>query len=99
MIISNIALKRLKEISQEEGKHPRLYIQGGGCSGFSYIFDLDNKRDDDLLINDILLVDPESYQFLENATIDWVNNLTGAYFKVDIPEAKSFCGCGTSFSL
>jgi iron-sulfur cluster insertion protein len=99
MYISAEALARLNEISQKEGKLCRLYIQGGGCSGFSYVFDVDDKRDDDLLIENILLIDPESYQFLENSNILWINDLTGSYFKVAIPEAKSFCGCGTSFSL
>lgn len=99
MIITDKAKTRFKEIYETDNKLPRLYVLGGGCSGFSYVFDVSDKEDDDLLIEDVLLVDTTSFSILENATVDWVNDLTGRYFKVDIPEAKSFCGCGTSFSL
>ena len=81
----------------------RVYISGGGCSRFNYGFKLDEKNiDGDFVIekNDVQVrVDPMSYQYLEGITIDYVQDLTGARFQVSNPNAKTTCGCGSSFSI
>ena len=81
----------------------RIYIMGGGCSGFSYGFKLDEKRiDGDMSVirNGVeLLIDPMSYQYLEGISIDYVQDLMGARFQVNNPNAKTTCGCGSSFSI
>jgi len=81
----------------------RVYISGGGCSGFNYGFKLDEKNiDGDFIIekNDVQVrVDPMSYQYLEGITIDYVQDLTGARFQISNPNAKTTCGCGSSFSI
>lgn len=99
MNITDSALIKLSEIYANNNRLTRLSVMGGGCSGFSYKFELGDQNDDDILICDQLLVDPVSLSILENATIDYVSDLTGSYFSVKIPEANSYCGCGTSFSL
>lgn len=100
MIISKQAETEFKRIlTDTPGKYIRITILGGGCSGFSYEFSTDTPQDADTLINQLVLIDPESLPFLENATVNFINDLSGKFFKIDIPEAKNFCGCGTSFSI
>lgn len=99
MVISESAKIELEKIKSITNKFIRIYIEGGGCSGFSYVFDEDNQQNDDTLVEDLIIIDSNSWPFLENSRVDFVNDLTGRYFKVEIPEAKSFCGCGTSFSI
>ena len=81
----------------------RVSVEGGGCSGFQYKFDVEReKAEDDLVIarNDAtVLIDPVSVGFLAGSEIDFVDDLIGASFKINNPNAKSSCGCGTSFSL
>ena len=81
----------------------RIYIIGGGCSGFQYGFKLDNEmNEDDMLIvqNGIsIVVDALSAQYLIGAKIDYIENLQGARFMVSNPNAETTCGCGSSFSL
>jgi len=81
----------------------RVYITGGGCSGFSYGFMLDEKIiDGDAIVekNGIALhIDPMSYQYLEGITIDYIEDLQGSRFAVSNPNAKTTCGCGSSFSI
>ncbi len=81
----------------------RVSVEGGGCSGFQYKFDLERaKADDDLVLardGAIVLVDPVSQQYMAGAVIDYVDDLIGASFKVDNPIAAASCGCGTSFSV
>ena len=81
----------------------RVYISGGGCSGFNYGFKLDEKTiDGDFSIEKngvTVLVDPMSYQYLEGITIDYLEDLQGARFIVSNPNAKTTCGCGSSFSV
>lgn len=81
----------------------RVYISGGGCSGFNYGFKLDEASiDGDFIIekNDVQVrIDPMSYQYLEGITIDYVQDLTGARFQISNPNAKTTCGCGSSFSI
>lgn len=81
----------------------RLAVNGGGCSGFQYSFELDDKAaDDDLVIAEggiKVLIDPVSLEFLAGAELDYVDEMIGAAFKVNNPNAKSSCGCGTSFAI
>ena len=80
----------------------RVYIQGGGCSGFQYGFEFDEEQgDDDLAVATdgvTLLVDPLSLQYLMGASVDYVESLHGAQFTIRNPNAKSTCGCGSSFT-
>ena len=87
--------------SQEQVKYVRAFIQGGGCSGFNYGFTMENeKNDDDFEVASNLIVDAMSMQYFENATIDYVSDrLKGSQFIINNPNAKSTCGCGSSFSV
>ncbi len=81
----------------------RVAVLGGGCSGFQYAIDLEHERNNDDTVlernGNCVLVDPVSLPFLEGATIDYREELIGARFLVDNPNARSTCGCGTSFSF
>jgi len=91
----------------EEEQNPnlklRVYISGGGCSGFSYGFTFDeDQADDDTVVskgNVTLLVDPMSFQYLVGAKIDYLEDLQGARFVIENPNATTTCGCGSSFSV
>lgn len=103
--ISAAALARVRELIREEGKPAlklRVSIEGGGCSGFQYDVSFDEVRtDDDLVIRCDgveLLVDPLSMQYLEGAEVDYVEQLSGAQFVIHNPNAKTTCGCGSSFT-
>jgi iron-sulfur cluster insertion protein len=80
----------------------RMYIQGGGCSGMSYGFTLDDqKNDDDFEVpagDTPVLIDSMSMQYVENATIDYIDDLQGSRFSITNPQAQTTCGCGSSFS-
>ena len=101
MIISTPAKKRITEIIESNpGKMLRIKLQGGGCAGFSYQFELDeNTNTYDKIIDDIVVIDELSLTMIPDTTVDFIDELVGSYFKLNIPEAKSTCGCGTSFSL
>ncbi|MBI3541180.1 MAG: iron-sulfur cluster insertion protein ErpA [Deltaproteobacteria bacterium] len=84
------------------GKHLRIYVQGGGCSGFEYGFTFDEKRDDDLVFEagDVqVLLDPISLPYLKGCTVEFVEDLRGSGFSVQNPNASGSCGCGHSFSV
>ena len=100
------AAAKVKELIQDEASTSlalRVYIQGGGCSGFQYGFEFDeNRADDDLAVDTngvTLLVDPLSLQYLMGAEVDYTESLTGAQFVIRNPNAKTTCGCGSSFSM
>jgi iron-sulfur cluster insertion protein len=105
--LSKAAKNRILEVEQKkenQGKHLRITINGGGCSGFSYNFSLDNKiNDDDFFIKEdgifLLAVDEASVEFIKNCTVDYVRELGGEFFKVINPDASATCGCGSSFSV
>lgn len=103
--LSARAARRVAELVKAEQKPLalRIAVSGGGCSGFQYGFTLDDTRNDDDLVVErdgaTLLVDPVSLEFLQGAEIDFVDNLMGQSFQVTNPNAKSSCGCGTSFSI
>lgn len=99
------AAKRINEIARAEGKSTslRISVEGGGCSGFQYKFDLvGGAETDDLVVardGATLLVDPVSLEYMSGAEVDFVDDLMGAAFKIKNPNAVSGCGCGTSFSV
>jgi iron-sulfur cluster assembly accessory protein len=103
--VSERAARRIGQILQAEpaGTMLRVSVEGGGCSGFQYKFDMERARAaDDLAIERngaTVLIDPVSQQFMAGSEIDFVEDLIGASFKVKNPQAKTSCGCGTSFSL
>lgn len=102
--VTERAFARLAEIgAARDGKVLRVAVEGGGCSGFQYQIDLDvASSDDDLVLSDggeTVVVDSVSLPFLANAVIDFSEELIGARFVIDNPNATSSCGCGTSFSI
>ncbi len=103
--LTDRAAARIRDIlSRDPGKTAlRIAVNGGGCSGFQYDFQLaDAAADDDLVIERggvKALVDPVSQTFLEGAEIDFVDDLMGQSFRINNPNATSSCGCGTSFSI
>ena len=104
--LSNTAIKRLNAIlSDNNGKEHmlRVTVNGGGCSGFQYSFDLDKtQKDDDLVFerNGIRVVtDVVSFEFLAGSEIDYVDELIGSYFRVNNPNATAACSCGASFAV
>ncbi len=103
--VTESCARRLASIAKAEGakKNLRVAVLGGGCSGFSYEFSLvDGNDDDDLVIeagDAAVVIDQVSLPFLSGSVIDFKNELIGARFAVENPNATSSCGCGTSFSI
>lgn len=103
--LSDSAARRIKEIvSGETGKSAlRVSVEGGGCSGFSYKFDLADQPDSDDIVlekNDArVLIDQVSLVYMAGSEIDFVDNLMGQAFQIKNPNAVASCGCGTSFSV
>jgi iron-sulfur cluster assembly accessory protein len=103
--VSERAARRIGEILKGEGDGAmlRISVEGGGCSGFQYKFDVDHaKTEDDLVISRegaVVLVDPASVPFLAGSEVDFVDDLIGASFRINNPQATASCGCGTSFSI
>lgn len=100
------AARKVKELITEENNPAlmlRVFVSGGGCSGFQYGFTFDeHANEDDARIDKAgvtLLVDPMSFQYLAGAEIDYQEGLDGAQFVIKNPQAKSTCGCGSSFSV
>ena len=106
MQFTSAAAAKAAELVAEEGNPAlklRVFIQGGGCSGYQYGFEFDEEQaDDDLAVKTdgvILLVDPLSLQYLMGAVVDYTESLHGAQFVIRNPNAKTTCGCGSSFSM
>lgn len=104
-IFTDSAASKVRELIEEEGNPDlklRVFVTGGGCSGFQYGFTFDeeaNEDDTSMEKNGVtLLVDPMSYQYLVGAEIDYTEGLEGAQFVIKNPNATSTCGCGSSFS-
>ncbi len=103
--VSERAARRIAEIVAGEPATPllRVSVEGGGCSGFQYKFDLvPTSEPDDLVIEKEgarVLVDPVSLEYLSGSEIDYVDDLIGSSFKIHNPNATASCGCGTSFSI
>lgn len=100
------AINKLKELILEESNPDiklRVFVQGGGCSGFQYGFTFDEAKNEDDFDFDYdgvkVLVDAMSMQYLEGATVDYKEDLMGSSFVIQNPQAVSTCGCGSSFSI
>lgn len=105
VILTESAVKKIQDILESEGKDGyglRLYVEGGGCSGFQYGMALENTAQEGDSVEEIngirVYVDPSSGQYLRGAQIDYVEELTGSGFRINNPNAKGTCGCGHSFS-
>lgn len=103
--VTERAARRIAAILQKEpgGAMLRVSVEGGGCSGFQYKFGIEREKasDDIVIARDAatVLIDPVSLGFLTGAEIDYVDDLIGAAFKINNPNATASCGCGTSFAL
>ena len=103
--LTSAAARRVDWIAQRQGKPPilRLSVEGGGCSGFQYRFDLAEGADNDDTVSETdgvrLVVDPISLDLVAGSTVDFVESLGGAAFKVENPNAAAGCGCGSSFGI
>ena len=103
--ITERAARRIGQIlkSEGDGAKLRISVEGGGCSGFQYKFDVEHDQaTDDMVIerdSAVVLVDPASVPFLAGSEVDFVDDLIGASFRVNNPNATASCGCGTSFSI
>lgn len=101
--VTERAFDRLAEIGAgDQGQALRVAVEGGGCSGFQYEIKLDAPADDDLVLEgkgQKVVVDAVSLPFLADAVIDFTDELIGARFVIENPNATSSCGCGTSFSM
>jgi iron-sulfur cluster insertion protein len=104
--LTDNAVKKIKELLTDNNVEPdfslRIFVQGGGCSGFSYGFSFDGLQSDDLVINHDgvkVLVDPMSLQYLAGSTVDYKEELMGSQFVIRNPNVVSQCGCGSSFSV
>lgn len=106
LVFTSAAAKKVADLITEEGNPElmlRIYIQGGGCSGFQYGFNFDetvNDGDEVIETDGVkLLVDPMSLQYLTGAEVDYTEGLQGAQFVIRNPNASTTCGCGSSFSV
>jgi iron-sulfur cluster insertion protein len=99
------AAKRVGWIAERQGKPAilRLSVEGGGCSGFQYRFDMAEAAENDDTVSEIdgvrLVIDPVSLDLVSGSTVDFVESLGGAAFKVENPNAAAGCGCGSSFGI
>jgi len=105
LTLSPSAAKRIGWIAERQGKPAilRLSVEGGGCSGFQYRFDLADAAESGDAVSETdgvrLVVDPVSLDLVAGSTVDFVESLGGAAFKVDNPNAAAGCGCGSSFGI
>ena len=102
--LSGNAMKRIQDLlPRHKSNYFRVYVTGGGCSGFQYGFKFDNNEafDDDVVeFKDFsVLIDSMSYPYLYGSTLDFVEDLSGAKFVIQNPNAKTTCGCGESFTV
>lgn len=106
LLFTDSAANKVKQLIEEEGNLDlklRVFVSGGGCSGFQYGFTFDEVANDDdtvLIKNGVhLLIDPMSFQYLVGAEIDYTEGLEGSQFVIKNPNATTTCGCGSSFSV
>ena len=106
VLVSDSAVAKVKSLIEEEGNNDlklRVYVTGGGCSGFQYGFTFDElvAEDDSVVEHDgiLVLVDALSYPYLAGAKVDYEEGLQGSKFVIQNPNASSTCGCGSSFSI
>ncbi len=104
LLVTNNAAKKIIELSKKkEKKMLRISVTGGGCQGFQYNLDMEDKsKKKDIIIkknNALVVIDQNSLNLIKGSEIDFVEDLIGSRFKINNPKATSSCGCGTSFSL
>lgn len=105
VVVTESAIRKIATIlsSEKEPSVLRVSVEGGGCSGFQYKFDIQRapETEDVVIARDgaTVVIDPVSLQYLSGSRIDYADELIGAAFKIDNPNATASCGCGTSFSL
>lgn len=106
LLFTSAAAKKVADLIEEEGNPDlmlRIYVQGGGCSGFQYGFTFDenvNEGDERIVTDGVsLLIDPMSLQYLMGAEVDYTEGLQGAQFVIRNPNATTTCGCGSSFGV
>ena len=103
--ITDKAISKIQEVlSSQNMKYFRIKVKGGGCSGFQYVFKSDNEinKNNDLIFNFKslkILIDKNSIEFIDQAELDYRDELIGSSFSINNPNAKNSCGCGTSFSI
>ena len=101
LTVTESASAQIKDIllGEDKAKYVRAFISGGGCAGFNYGFTLEEEKNEDDVLIEGLLVDAMSMAYFEGATIDYITDkLKGSQFVISNPNAKSTCGCGSSFS-
>jgi iron-sulfur cluster assembly accessory protein len=104
--LTDNAVNKVKNFATQsadyQGKDFRIYVEGGGCSGFSYGFTFDDKREDDE-INEAgeirVLIDPQSAKYLAGSKVDYIDDFRGSGFVIENPNTKGSCGCGSSVSF
>jgi iron-sulfur cluster insertion protein len=100
LIVTDNAANQISEVLTDGGKYVRAFIEGGGCSGFNYGFSIEDEKEDDDFVIGQLIVDSMSMQYFTGATIDYISDrLKGSQFTINNPNAKSTCGCGSSFAV
>jgi|TARA_B100001057_G_scaffold207632_1_gene208319 iron-sulfur cluster insertion protein len=103
--ITDKAISKIQEVlSSQNMKYFRIKVKGGGCSGFQYVFKSDNEinKNNDLIFDFKslkILIDKNSIEFIDQAELDYKDELIGSSFSINNPNAKNSCGCGTSFSI
>ena len=103
--ITDKAISKIQEVlSSQNMKYFRIKVKGGGCSGFQYVFKSDNElnKNNDLIFDFKslkILIDKNSIEFIDQAELDYRDELIGSSFSINNPNAKNSCGCGTSFSI
>lgn len=101
--VTEKAVDQLRDYLDEENKYLRIFVEGGGCSGFQYGFDIEEKMQEDdfeIFLNEFsILIDSISMQYLQGATLDFTDDLMGTAFVIKNPNAQTTCGCGSSFSV
>jgi len=106
LTITESAAQKIREVVDEEGNKDlklRMFVQGGGCSGFTYGFTLDEiQNEDDFNVEAHgvnVVIDAMSFQYVQGSEVDFVEDITGSQFTIKNPNAQTTCGCGSSFSI
>lgn len=98
LILTESAKEKAKSL-QEDNKILRVYVHGGGCSGFQYGFAVDEPTEEDTVIDDLVSVDSLSYSYVVGSTLDYKEDIMGSQFQLSNPNAVGTCGCGVSFTV
>ena len=95
------ALKQINSLleDKQKGSYFRIAIKGGGCSGFKYDFSFEDKKENDDIVFNNILIDENSANLLKGSQVDYITEIIGSSFKITNPQSKSSCGCGESFSV